>query len=467
MNRSNNNRPKVIIWAVTLGVIAASLPVMGQEAPGDQSFSFGLRQKFGVADNIRLDSSSAGSTLYSDTALSFGFDTTTTIDNFSFFAEGVGRIVDDPIIGADSGFRDPKVDISYERLVANSRLSVFANYFRPDLVFQDPLQQGNIGSEDFYRGGGTREDFSGGFRLETGLQSPLGLIVDLNSRKTSYSDTTDPLLFSSETHFAGVTAIFRLSNVTSGRINISEERYRAGDVSSTDRDTQSFSFGVDHDFSAIDALSIDFGYSKVVETFDALPGVENTLTSPVGGIAYRRLMPDGVATASLDTDLTSRGRQTTLKFGRVFEQPVGRFEFSLGATAGDSFNARPIGLIAYDTETARGTFNVSLSQESDIDSNLNQATETSRFDMGYRTDLTDTSALSFDVYVASINLVGNNSSGAGRNRASFYASYIYDFNKDWDLAAGYQYKYLDPNVGASASSNGVFLSFQRKFEVSR
>ena len=395
MNRSNDKRPKIIIWAVVLGLVTASLPVMGQEAAGDQSFRFGIRQKFGAADNIRLDPSSAGTTLYSDTALSFGFDSETAVDNFSFFAEGVGRIVDDPIVGTTSGFRDPRVDLAYVRSAANSNLSVVANYFKPDLAFQDPLTQENIGSQDFFRGGGTREDFYGGVRLETGLQSPLGFIVDLNSRKRSYSDTTDPLLFSNETHFAGITAIFRLSNVTNGRIDISEEFYRAGDVTSTDRDTTRFTFGLDHNFSATDSLGIDFGYSKVVETFDALPGVENSQSSPVGEIAYRRLMPDGVATASLDTDLSSRGRQTTMEFGRVFERPTGRFEFSLGATAGESFDVRPIGLIAYDTEAAGSAFSVSLSRRSTIDATLNQATETTRFDMGSRIDITDKSALSF------------------------------------------------------------------------
>ncbi|WP_299356654.1 hypothetical protein [uncultured Shimia sp.] len=466
MTRSNRKRPRILIWAAVFGIDAASLPVLAQEA-GDQVFTFGIRQQFGIDDNIRLDPSSAGATYYSDTALSFGVTTENGTDSFSFFAEGVGRIVDDPIIGTDSGFRDPKVDLFYMRNAANSRLSVFANYYKPDLAFQDPLQQDDIGSQDFYRGGGTREEFYGGIFLETGLQSPLGFVIDINSRRNSYSDVTDPLLYSNETHYAGLGVNFRLSNVARGRIDVSEKYYRAENASSTNTDTRRLTFGLDYDISATDRLSVDLGHSKVVETFDALPGVENNLNGPVGEIFYRRLMPDGVATASLDTTLTSRGRETTLEFGRVYERPSGRFEFSLGAAAGEDFDARPIGLLAYSTETARSAFDVSLSRTASIDDELNQATETNRFSMGYRVDVTNVSAISFDLYLADINLVGIGTSGAGRSRGSLYASYIHDLTQDWNMVVGYQYKYFDPDSGASSKSNGVFLTLERDFETLR
>jgi hypothetical protein len=468
MTRGKFKRPPLRILAgAACGVWALSYPAMGQEGPGDQLLSFGISQKFGVNDNIRLDNTSAGTTYFSDTKLSFGFNSQTQAQTLDFSMSGVARLVEDPIVGTDHGFRDPTLALSYSRESINSRLSVIVDYDRPDLAFLDPLTQGDISDQDLFRGGGTREDSHAGVRLETGLQSPLGFVFDLNSSRRSYSDTTDPLLFSNQTDSAAVAALFRFSSITQGRLDLYESRYFAEDTRQNQTKTNRFTFGLEHQLSSISSVSANIGHSEVVETFNALPGVENVTRGPIGDLSFTRLMPNGVATGRLDTTINQRGRQNTLEFGRVFELPAGGFEISFGTTNGNSFNPRPIGRIDYFTDLPTGSLNASLSREVNISDILSQATETTRADIGYRFDVNDISSLSFDFYYADIALIGNNSSGADRERGSFYATYTRDITQDWDIRVGYEYRYFNSSAGGAARSNLVFFTLQRDVDIFR
>lgn len=443
-------------------VLLPAAPVIGQELPDDRIFTFGISQKFAATDNIRLQPNSAGTTAYSDTKLSFGIESHTPGHRLQFAADGVVRIVDDPIIGTDSGFRDPSAQLSYGRESANSRLSLLVDYDRPDLAFLDPLQQGNITDQDFYTGGGTREDTRVGLSLETGLQSPLGLAFEADSSRRSYSDTTDPLLFSNQTDYAAMSAFMRFSQVTQGRLNLSEEQYRAEDTIRTERQTRRLTFGLDHAISAITSISAEFGHSKVRET----PTVGTVISGPIGAVSLTRLLPDGQAGATLDTVLTSRGRQTTLEFGRTMELPAGGLALSIGVTAGKSFDPRPIGLIDFTRETPNGALSARISRSSSISDTLSQATETTEASLGYSFIINDLSSLSFDLYYADISLIGNNSAGGGRERGSLYVTYAHRITRDWDLLLGYQHSYFSPNTGAASRSNTVLFSLGRSLALS-
>lgn len=452
------------------GFWALSLPVAGQEesvGPGDQVLSFGVSQKFSVNDNIRLDPTSAGTTYSSDTGLSFGFNSQTGVQTLDVAMDGVLRLVNDPIVGTDHGFRDPSLAVLYARDNANSRLTFNAEYQRPDLAFLDPLTQGSISDQDLYRGGGTREDYDLGVRLETGLQAPLGFEFDLHSTGQRYSDTTDPLLFANRTDTAAMAALFRLSAVTQARLDLSDEHYTGENATRTNRTTRRFTFGLDHEFSAITTLSANIGHSEVVETFETLPGVENVTRGPEAALALTRLVPNGSVSVALDTGISTVGRQTTLDFGRFIELPIGKIALSFGATQGSGFSLLPIGSIDYTGDLPTGAINASLSREVSISSTLSQAETTTRVDLGYQFDVNDISSLSFDLYYADISLTGAGASGAGRERGSFYASYTRDITQDWDVTAGYEYRYFNSTADGAANSNAVFVTLQRDFNMFR
>ena len=457
----------VAIWAASFGVWTVSLPAVGQDQPGDQLFSFGIREKAGATGNIRLDNNSAGTTYYSDTELSFGFANTAGPHSLEFSAEGIARMVNDPVIGTDYGFRDPRLDLSYTLDGVNSRLSLLSSYYKPDLAFLDPLQEGGTSDQDFYSGGGQREDYYAGIKFETGLQAPLGFVFDLNSRARKYINTTDPVLFENQTDSISAGMNFRFSPVLRGRLDASNRHYTAEDTNDTKRDTRRLTFGLDYELSEIAAVSLDLGHSKIVETHGATPGFKTNLSGPVASLTFEQQTPRGEVRAAFDTILTQNGRENTFEAGQSFDLPTGKFEFSLGVAEGDTFNVRPIGSIAYTADFPRSSFNVSLSRTASISDTLSEATETTKLDLGYMHDLSEVSALSFNLYAADISLVGNSASGQGRERGSFYATYSHDVTEDWDFAVGYEYKYYNPNSGGSASSNGVFFALQRDFEVFR
>lgn len=471
MTRGQFKGPSLRIFAGALcGVWILSYPATGQEGPdgpGDQIFDFGISQKFSSNDNIRLDNTSLGTTYSSDTKLSFGFSSHTQAQSLDFSMSGVARLVNDPLIGNDHGFRDPTLALVYSRENAGSRFVVVVDYARPDLAFLDPLEQESISDQDFFRGGGTREDSHAGIFLETGLNSPLGFEFDLNSRRRSYSDTTDPLLFSNQTDSAAVAALFRFSPVTTGRLDLYEKRYFAEDTRRNKTKTNRFTFGLDHEFSQISRLNVNIGLSEVVETFNTFPVAENVTRGPVGDLLFTRLVPNGAATARLDTTISQRGRQNTLEFGRIYDLPVGGLEFSFGLTNGTSFDVRPIGRIDYTADLPTGSLSASLSRESNISDTLSQATETTRADLGYRFEVNDISSLSFDLYYADISLIGNNASGNNRERGSFNASYTRDITEDWDFQIGYSYRYFSSTNGGASNSNSVFFTLARDVKVFR
>ena len=226
-------------------------------------------------------------------------------------------------------------------------------------------------------------------------------------------------------------------------------------------------FGLDHQFSQIDTLSLDYGRSEIVETFDALPGVENVLTSPVLNANFTREMVNGSAGASFRSNLTNQGRQNTLQFRRSLELPNGSLSFSFGVAEGETFEPRPIGSLRYETQGHRSTFAASVLRTAQISDTLSRATENTRLNLEYTLALTEVSGLSLDFLYGDISVLGIDDAQAARERSSLYASYNHAITEDWDVVVGYEARYFAPDVGPSSTTGGVFFTFRRDFESYR
>ncbi len=462
MGRGKRRWFRARFWGVASGVWVAAFPVHGQGVPRDPLFRFSLDQKFGANDNTRLDPRSVGTTYFSDTTLSFDFNSQTRSQQFDLSLGGVVRLVDDPTVGSKSGFRDPTADLSYVRDVANARFTLQASYARPDLAFLDPLKQVEIGNQDLFQGGGTRADTRVSVGLETGLQAPLGFVLNLDTDQRHFSATTDPTLFDNRTDTVEAGMRFRFSPVLRGRFDYSDRQYEAQDVLLTRTDTRRLTVGLDYDLSPVSALSLEVGHSEVIESFDVLPGVETVTRGFVGSVSLIRQVPDGQASAVLDTVLNQRGRQTTLEFGRVFDLPAGGLEIGVGATQGSNFNARPVGRISYAAELPRGSFDARLSRTVSLSDTLNQTSETTQANLNYRVDVNDLSGLDFTIDYADIS-----SPGTGRKRGSVSATYSRNVTRDWEFRLGYAYRYYNPDTADSSRSNEIFFALQRDFEMFR
>jgi len=467
MSRGNSKTSQIRIWGIAFGVWALVQPALAQDGTGSPTLRFGFEQKFVANDNLGLDPTSLGTTYYSDTKLSFGYVAETRIQRFELSLEGVARLIDSPVRSAESDFRDPSAALRYTRANANSRILLFANYDRTDLAFSDPLIQDELDSQDVFNGGGEREDIRAGLTLETGIQAPLGFVLNLDARRRSYSGTADPLLFDNENKTAAVGARFQLTPQIRARLDASTSRYSAEDAFQTRNETDTLTAGLSYQLSPAAVLDIDLGRSEVVQTFDLLPGIETITEGSVGSIGYVQTLPDGQLSASLDTAVNQRGRQTTVEFGRVFDFANSRLEVSFGASRGDTFDARPIGSLAFTAQMPRGRFNAGLTRTVSISDILSQASETTRADLGYSFDVNAVSSLAFSVYYTDISSIGAAPAGTDRERGSFYATYNREVARDWDLQLGYEHRYFNPQGGSAARSNQVFFALKRDFEFFR
>jgi hypothetical protein len=451
---------------VALGVIA--LPSRAQEADdAEPRLRLGLSQSLDVRDNIRLDPDSAGTTYSSNTLLSLDYLANFGPNALRFSAETIGRIVDDPVLGNETGFRDPRLGLEYARSAANSRFEVFAEYYRPDLAFSDPLESDSIGEADFFRGGGTREEVTGGVRLETGIEGPLGFVLGADIDRLSYDDTDDPLLFENRTVSGLAGARLRLSPVTEARLDYTYERFTSEDDRDTERDTHDVRVGLDYDISPIASIGVDLGYSDVSEVL-VNPDEETTTSGAIGGVRFRRDLPNGALTADFETTLSELGRQNEIELGRSIAFPVGELALTVGVAEGDTFDPEPIGSLAYVTEWPRKRLTIGLSREVTIGDILSEATSTTQFDLSYDVEINRVSALSFDIFYADLSIIGNEAIDDTRDRGSFYATYTRNVTEDWDMLIGYEFRYIDGNDDfGRGTSNGVFFTLQRDFDLLR
>lgn len=453
-------RPSFKAWAAVFAASTVTLGLVG-EAAGEQRLTFGISQTVRATDNIRLDASSAGTTLYSDTALSFGLQSTTAISSLSLDLSGVARVVDDPVSGSDARLRDPSLGLAYSRSGANSRLDLTAGYDRPSLAFVLPTSGDGITVQDIYTGGGERENIDLGLRFETGVDAPFGVVLDLSHAERNYTGTTDVLLFDTETQSASVSALFRPNDVTELRLDLSESRYEAGDTAGTRRTTQRASLGIEHELSESDRLRASIGQTEVVETFVTLPGTTNITEGVTSSLEYQRDLANGAVAVNLDSSVNSNGRTTTLEFGRQLAMPTGDLDVTFGWVKSDGAEAQPIGRITYRQEFARSALDLQLSRGASVSQTLGQVTESTTLALGYDLDLSPLSSLSLDASLTDITVVG---ATTGRARSSLGIAYRRELTQDWDMNVGLQHQRFNPDAGSSAQSNSIYVTLDRVFE---
>ena len=138
------------------------------------------------------------------------------IDTLSLDLSGVLRAIEPPR-GANT-FDDRSARLGYQRQGLNTALSFGANYSLSSVEARDPFDRNRflldedlpedeepvfeedpLDETDLSQDRGDREEIGAQFRFETGLNDPLGVVLTGSYRERSFTDTTDPDLFDSET----------------------------------------------------------------------------------------------------------------------------------------------------------------------------------------------------------------------------------------------------------------------------
>ncbi len=450
---------------VSLSVLASfAVPfVWAQENTAEENFGISLSQSLRVTDNLRLNEDSAGTTTAADTNLSLGYRFGGGLQTLTLRADATARVQDDPVLGSDAGLDDLDLSLNYLRQGANARLQLQSQYLRTDLLFEDPLEADDISDEDLGDNNGRRNTIRNSLSLETGLQSVLGLRLNLSQSDLRYSGVTDPDRFDNTSRSADLVLPWRVSATTEARLSYFTSRYDAEDTERTERDSERLSLGLTHELSSISSLSFDLGHSKVDETFGTLPGVENSNSGTVVDLAWTRELPNGELQVSYGSSITQDGRRNTFEVERQLTLPDGSLTVSLGTSDGRSSSPRAIGAIRWRKENERSRFTAVLSRSSTISNTSSDVTETTRVNLGYAMDLNPLSQLSFGLRYATIADLDGAVGEEDRRRASFDVSLNRQVTEDWDLVTGYQFRHARRSTGSSGNSNAVFFTLKRDF----
>ncbi|WP_209507436.1 MULTISPECIES: hypothetical protein [unclassified Ruegeria] len=416
-------------------------------------------------DNLRLTDPSLGSTTWWENTLYLSVLKQTTDSTLSFDLSGLYRIANEPIIGTEHSFSDPFSRLSYQRVRANSRLSLLAQYRERDLAFNRSLTDinldGIIDAADVIGTVGDQINTRGNLDWETGLNDPLGLRFTYNHNERTYSNTISPSLFDNSSDDYAATVFLRASPVFQNNLRISYTDYTADDAVQTDRQTTTVSTGVTYNVSSITTINANIGYTQVDDT-QRVSNISNVTENFVWSFSWNKSLPDGSANILLDQTFGVNGVRTNTTFGRSFQLTNGVFGFNVGFTRGPFDEVTPIGQIDYSYQLASSQIGAKIQRRVGTSTQSIETRQTVVF-LTYDYFINPVSALNF-----SVNFVDQENDGSGpsnpRQRGTFDASYTRAITKDWALNVGYQYEMDDQN-GFKATSDSVFLTLGRRFTL--
>ncbi|MBC7153940.1 MAG: hypothetical protein H5U19_04880 [Rhodobacteraceae bacterium] len=449
---------------------AGPVPAQQGSTPqvGGPVLTFGISSTLSATDNYNLDPNNSDSAVLFDHRLSFGYENRRAIDTLRFDLDGVVRAIDAPGSGSRT-IDDGTARLSYDREGTNSRFRTSAEYNLTSVNFLDPFDNNRFFADDpldetdlKLDDRGEREQIATRFSFETGINDPLGFIVDGRYRERNYSDTTDPDLFDTRVLNVNGTTRFTLGPKTRARVALRYEDYSADDAPQTDRQTSSISLGLTQALSKIDTLDVSLGYQDI-ETDETILGVRQTDddTGIIGSAALTRELTRGTIGTSFDLRESVNGQTATWLVNRALTLPRGAIEISLGATSDVSDTIRPVGSFNFTHEMKRSSLTARVERQVTTSTRSNELRVT-RASVDYRYEINSLSDLSLTANFAELARSG----GPEVNdtiRADLRATYSREITRDWRLSSGYEYRVRDEDNNGSATSNRIFLTLERGF----
>lgn len=461
---------RFLIGSGCLGALALGTgPMLAQQGSspedGGPVLTFGIGTTLSATDNYNLDPNNGEDATLFDTRLSFGYLNRRASDVFSLDVSGLLRANEPP--GGSSVLDDRNVRLGYEREGVNSRLSFGADYNFASVDAFDPFddrffEDDPLDPTDLTQDRGDREQFGTRFSFETGLDGPLGFLLEGRYRDQSFSDTTDPDLFDTEILNLSGTTRFTLSPVTEGRVVLRYEDYSAEDVPQTDRMTSSLNFGVTQALSPVSTLDVIVGIQEI-ETEETIGGLRQTDTDTgfIGGLDFTRELARGTIGTSFDVRESVNGRTATWLVSRAMPLPRGAIELSLGAASDVDDTILPVGSLTLTHEMKRSTLTASLERQV-ATSSRSEELRTTRASLEYRHAINSISDLGFSANLAELDRAGGPAVN-DTTRADLRATYSREITPDWRLSSGYEFRWRDEENVGSATSNRVFLTLEREF----
>ena len=445
-------------------------PILAQQGSspedGGPVLTFGISSTLSATDNYNLDPNNSENAELFDNRLSFGYENRRANDVLSFDLSGVLRTIEPP--GNSRTFDDQRARIGYERQGVNSTLSFGADYLLSSVDSLDPFDDDRffdddpLDESDLTQDRGDREQIGTRFSFESGLNDPVGFILEGRYRERNYTDTTDPDLFDNELFNLSGTTRFTLSPVIDARVVLRYEDYSADDGPQTDRQTSSVNLGLTQVLSKVDTLDVSLGFQEI-DTEETIGGLRQTDTDTgvIGSVDFLRELTQGTIGTSFDLSQSENGTTATWLVSRAMPLPRGAIAISLGAASDVDDTIIPVGSVEFTHEMKRSTLTASLERQVRTSSQSDEL-RTTRASFGYNYEINSLSDLSFSANVAQLDQAGGPAVN-DTTRADLRAVYSRDLTEDWRLSSGYEYRMRDEDSVGSATSNRVFLTLEREF----
>ena len=454
-------------WARFLGLITlliAGNAAFAQQEEGGLLLTFDIGVGLEANDNEDLDPVSSNRSTELNNTLSFGLISRTRTQTFELGLDGILRATKQSGQSTDFGFENPAAQMLYRREAANSLLTADLSYSEFELSsVRAILDEGLDPSEAIVVDSGRRQALFANAMLETGMEAPLGFVLDIGFRDIDYTDTTDPSLFASTTHRVSSLVRLQLTERTNAQINYAYRLYEEEDPFLTSRTTQSLSFGVEHEVSPITVLSASVGATDITETFGvALP--DNNHHGLIAEFSLMQELPAGSFGLSFDHQVETTGERSTFQAERGFEWPTGQLVLEAGVVNNTTGDLEPIGSLEFVQEMPRGQFTANVSRRFFTDAN-NQDLRITSAGVGYNVDVNDLSQLRFGMNFTNVKDQGIGTGDS--DRVDLTAEYTREITEGLALSVGYGHEFYNTETTNAAHNNRVFLNLVRHFEFRR
>lgn len=461
---TSRNRLALIAAISTIWPTVA-LPQQGGAGPlGGLQVDLGINSKVTVDDNFNLQPTSAGTSTIFDNTLTFGLSSVTATQQFSLSGSGILRYAHLPV-GTESGFEDPHLRASYKLESANSRLTATGRYRHVDRDFLNPFlvaqEEQLLG--DLFTGGGTLTTRNAAVTYETGINAPIGFIVNATHADKDYSSdakASNPQLVDTTSDSVDATASLKVSPVTVVRLKAGVTNFEADDSVQTERQTIDYSVGVTRAFDAVWSLDAEIGRTQV-DTDTTAGSTDRSGTNSL--VALTRTLPNGSIYASLASTVNQNGTRTTLSFGRDLDMPLGTLRANGGITKTPGGSTKYTSRLTFDRTMRTSDIKVTVNRTVTTN-DLSEDVLSTRIGVNYGYDIDAVSRLGLSLNYGRTEGADSGSTRPTVTRTNLRATYSRALTQDWGLTGGID---LRRNANSSATgdaeSNAVFLSLDRNF----
>ncbi len=283
---------------------------------------------------------------------------------------------------------------------------------------------------DDLEGEGTRGDYALDAALELGTSAPLGVTLEAGVSGTDYEDTSDPDLVDIDRYRLGASARLTFSPVTEGRIGISRAVSEEDDAGRTRITDDEIEIGLLQEISPRSRFEAALGYAMFeTEEFGATED-EDGLT---GRFDYEWDMPDGQLDALFEVSRSEDGARTELSFGRLRDLPLGALTARIGVSKADFGDAELIGRLDWRRDLPDGVLTASLDRSVSTTDAESEATTTALV-LGWSREINAVSGIAFDLSYAAVSETGENDIARAGLTASYSRDLTADWAMTLGLA---------------------------------